>query len=307
MAIQNNTSSRSAQISAAAALLNKNDRKRSSPRLAGTGTSGVKRGPEWFKVPTSNDNSNPAKKGGAAHAAGQSRSVRTKLQDKLELGKNDLGIQNTEDRKGGGPKTKKIATTKVAPKPHERSVSPTSNSSDGADGVDDFDGAGRQFQEGSNSELSDGALLSASSSETECEHEASRYKDNPKEHKRGTRKPEINKTRKDKVATKRSNLETALVLREVPAVKEGREVVKEELCGGALREKAVIARAITAGVHRCVSDLVQEGVVDLKIRWNQHPPSSRERILKVVATNAAHYGVSVPLWESKMEKYQLTL
>ena len=271
------------------------------------GTSGVnKRGPEWFKVDASNDNSNPAKKGGAPHAAKEARSVRTKLQDKLEVRKNDLGIQNTEDRKGGGPKRNKIAT-KVAPKPHERSVSPTSNSSDGADGVDDFDGAGRQFQEGSNSELSEGGLLSASSSETECEHEASRYKDNPKEHKRGTRKPEINKTRKDKVATKRSNLETALVLREVPAVKEGREVVKEELCGGALREKAVIARAITAGVHRCVSDLVQEGVVDLKIRWNQHPPSSRERILKVVATNAAHYGVSVPLWESKMEKYQLTL
>ena len=291
-------------MTAAAALLLKNDKKRSSPRLAGT--SGVnKRGPEWFKVDASNDNSNPAKKGGAPHAAKGARSVRTNLQDKLELRKNDLGIQNTEDRKGG-PKRKKIPT-KVAPKPHERSVSPTSNSSDGADGVDDFDGAGRQFQEGSNSELSDGALLSASSSETECEHEASRYKDNPKEHKRGTRKPEINKTRKDKVATKRSNLETALVLREVPAVKEGREVVKEELCGGALREKAVIARAITAGVHRCVSDLVQEGVVDLKIRWNQHPPSSRERILKVVATNAAHYGVSVPLWESKMEKYQLTL
>ena len=285
-------------MTAAAALLLKNDKKRSSPRLAGT--SGVKRGPEWFKVPTSNDNSNPAKKGGAPHAK-EARSVRTKLQDKLEVRKNDLGIQNTEDTKG--PKRKKIAP-KV---PHERSVSPTSNSSDGAVGVDDFDGAGRQFQEGSNSELSDGALLSASSSETECEHEASRYKDNPKEHKRGTRKPEINKTRKDKVATKRSNLETALVLREVPAVKEGREVVKEELCGGALREKAVIARAITAGVHRCVSDLVQEGVVDLKIRWNQHPPSSRERILKVVATNAAHYGVSVPLWESKMEKYQLTL
>lgn len=304
MAIQNNTSSRSAQMTAAAALLLKNDKKRSSPRLAGT--SGVnKRGPEWFKVDASNDNSNPAKKGGAPHAAKEARSVRTKLQDKLEVRKNDLGIQNTEDRKGG-PKRKKIPT-KVAPKPHERSVSPTSNSSDGADGVDDFDGAGRQFQEGSNSELSEGGLLSASSSETECEHEASRYKDNPKEHKRGTRKPEINKTRKDKVATKRSNLETALVLREVPAVKEGREVVKEELCGGALREKAVIARAITAGVHRCVSDLVQEGVVDLKIRWNQHPPSSRERILKVVATNAAHYGVSVPLWESKMEKYQLTL
>ena len=287
-------------MTAAAALLLKNDKKRSSPRLAGT--SGVKRGPEWFKVdPISNDNSNPAKKGGAPHAAKEARSVRTKLQDKLEVRKNDLGIQNTEDTKG--PKRKKIAP-KV---PHERSVSPTSNSSDGADGVDDFDGAGGQFQEGSNSELSDGALSTASGSETECEHEASRHPTNPKEHKRGTRKPEINKTRKDKVATKRSNLETALVLREVPAVKEGREVVKEELCGGALREKAVIARAITAGVHRCVSDLVQEGVVDLKIRWNQHPPSSRERILKVVATNAAHYGVSVPLWESKMEKYQLTL
>ena len=288
-------------MTAAAALLRQNATKRSSPRLAGTSRDN-KRGPEWFKVDAYNDNSNPAKKGGAPHAK-EARSVRTKLQDKLEVRKNDLGIQNTEDTKGGGPKRKKIAP-KV---PHERSVSPTSNSSDGAVGVDDFDGAGRQFQEGSNSELSDGGLLSASSSETECEHEASRYKDNPKEHKRGTRKPEINKTRKDKVATKRSNLETALVLREVPAVKEGREVVKEELCGGALREKAVIARAITAGVHRCVSDLVQEGVVDLKIRWNQHPPSSRERILKVVATNAAHYGVSVPLWESKMEKYQLTL
>ena len=290
-------------MTAAAALLNKNDNKRSSPRLAGT--SGVKRGPEWFKVDASNDNSNPAKKGGAPHAAKGARSVRTNLQDKLEPRKNDLGIQNTEDRKGG-PKRKKIPT-KVAPKPHERSVSPTSNSSDGADGVDDFDGAGRQFQEGSNSELSDGALTTASGSETECEHEASRHPTNPKAPVRGTRNPEINKTRKDKGGTKRSNLETALVLREVPAVKEGREVVKEELCGGALREKAVIARAITAGVHRCVSDLVQEGVVDLKIRWNQHPPSSRERILKVVATNAAHYGVSVPLWESKMEKYQLTL
>ena len=292
-------------MTAAAALLRQNATKRSSPRLVAGTSRDNKRGPEWFKVDASNDNSNPAKKGGAPHAAKEARSVRTKLQDKLELGKNDLGIQNTEDRKGGGPKTKKIATK--APKPQERSVSPTSNSSDGADGVDDFDGAGGQFQEGSNSELSGSALLSAPSSETECEHEASRYKDNEKEQKRGTRKPEINKTPKDKVATKRSNLETALVLREVPAVKEGREVVKEELCGGALREKAVIARAITAGVHRCVSDLVQEGVVDLKIRWNQHPPSSRERILKVVATNAAHYGVSVPLWESKMEKYQLTL
>ena len=288
-------------MTAAAALLRQNATKRSSPRLVAGTSRDNKRGPEWFKVPASNDNSNPAKKGGAPHAAKEARSVRTKLQDKLEVRKNDLGIQNTEDTKG--PKRKKIAP-KV---PHERSVSPTSNSSDGADGVDDFDGAGGQFQEGSNSELSDGALTTASGSETECEHEASRHPTNPKAPVRGTRKPEINKTRKDKVGTKRSNLETALVLREVPAVKEGREVVKEELCGGALREKAVIARAITAGVHRCVSDLVQEGVVDLKIRWNQHPPSSRERILKVVATNAAHYGVSVPLWESKMEKYQLTL
>ena len=139
-------------MTAAAALLLKNASKRSSPRLAGT-SGGTKRGPEWFKVDPSNDNSNPAKKGGAPHAAKEARSVRTKLQDKLERGKNDLGIQNTEDRKGGGgPNRKKIAT-KVAAKPHERSVSPTSNASDGADGVDDFDGA-----PGSNSEDSEGGL-----------------------------------------------------------------------------------------------------------------------------------------------------
>eukprot|EP00959_Pyramimonas_sp_CCMP1952_P141188 2955026-Pyramimonas_sp.AAC.1 len=74
MAIQKNTSSRSAQMTAAAALLLKNATKRSSPRLAGpSGVSDTR--PEWFKVHASNDNQ--PTKGGAPRAAKGARSVRT--------------------------------------------------------------------------------------------------------------------------------------------------------------------------------------------------------------------------------------
>eukprot|EP00976_Prorocentrum_cordatum_P054730 1104198-Prorocentrum_minimum.AAC.1 len=154
-------------MTAAAAKLRQNATKRCSPRLAVESGVGDTR-PEWFKVHPDNDNQ-PTK--GAPRAAKGVRSVRTSLQHKLEPRGNELGIEKTQDRKGG-PHSKKIRTKDAPRRDRTRRLSPTSNSSDGDDGDDNFNGADRQFQEGSHSEPGDGGLLSASSEETEYEPDA---------------------------------------------------------------------------------------------------------------------------------------